>query len=1034
LNKRLLRLIVCLTLGTGPVTVAWAQQRPALFGVVVRDRAGAHRPERDVVRGRNVELHLEALQTAIAQRTGIALPLFPNLSVNADPDRIDQLGPGRYVWKGHLVGIENGEATFAVTDGVLTGQITFPGGQYRVHLSADGGYSVEEIDSSVLPSERPPIAPDVSSGGTGTASPAPAVANDGPTIDVMVVYTPAARAAVGSVAAINSLVDLAVANANTSYSNSGVVQRLRLVYRGEVAYTENTGNMGADLVHLQDPSDGYIDQIHALRNTYAADFVSLLTTGTDACGIGYLMTNVSTSFAPYAFNVTAWNCAAGNLSLAHELGHNMGLQHDSANAGGAGAYSYAYGYRDPGFFRTVMAYPCENQGLSSCPRVTQFSSPNYTYGGRVTGVSGAADNAQALNNTLSTTANFRTAIVTPVCTFSLSPTGASPSSAATTGNITVTASDSSCAWSAVSNAGFLIITSSSGGAGSATVSYAVAANTGTSARNGTLTIAGQTFTVLQAAAARRVPGDYNGDGIADVGIFRPESALWSIQGRPPTQWGAQGDLPVPGDYSGDGIPDLAVFRPSNSTWYIAGASAVAYGLPGDIPVPGDYDGNGTTDIAVFRPSAGQWLVRNIGVFAWGVAGDLPVPGDYNGDGIDDIAVWRPSNGTWYVRNGSTTVWGAAGDVPVPADYNGDGIIDLAVFRRATGIWYVKDQFTQTWGRAGDVPVALDRNGDRRVELGVFRPAAGIWYFLNTSTGAIENVTAGQSGDIPLGRPMPAVQTTTGDYDGDRKGDLTVFRPSTGDWVSLRSLSGQSDYTVRSFGSSADTPVGRDYDGDGRFDPAIYRASTGMWYVLQSSTNFSAYVSQEWGLSADTPVPADYDGDGKADFAVFRPSLGRWVILLSSTGNASYVQYDWGLDGDVPMPADYDGDGRADVAVFRPSTNRWYILNRLTGASTIYDWGLSGDAPAAADFDGDGKADIAVFRPSLGRWFIKSSIDGSYTTADWGLSGDILVPADYNGDGFADVAVYRPSNGTWYVRGLFNRTWGQTGDVPALRNP
>ena len=536
------------------------------------------------------------------------------------------------------------------------------------------------------------------------------------------------------------------------------------------------------------------------------------------------------------------------------------------------------------------------------------------------------------------------------------------------------------------------------------------------------------------ATGTRVRNDFNHDGLSDLGVFRPSLGRFLIAGMPGTDWGAAGDLPVAGDFDGDGNPDVAVFRPANGTWYIAGGATIVWGAAGDIPVPGDYDGDGTTDIAVFRPSTGMFYIRNGASVAWGLSGDLPVVGDYDGDGRADIAVYRPATGTWYIRNIASVVYGFAADIPVPADYNGDGLIDIAVFRPSTGTWFIKDQYTQVWGASGDVPVPLDRDGDGRAELGVFRRATGIWYFKNHLTDTSETVPLGLSGDIPLNRAMPPVQTRFGDYDGDRKADLTVFRPSTGDWVSLRSLSGMTDYTLRTWGLSSDLPVGRDYDGDGKIDPAVYRPSLGRWLVLQSSTNFTAYVSQDWGLSSDTPVPADYDGDGKADFAVFRPSLGRWVILLSSTGNTSYVLYDWGLSGDIPMPADYDGDGRADLAVFRPSTGQWFILNRFASTYTIADWGVSGDVPVAADFDGDGKADLAVFRPSLGRWFIRSSIDGAYTIADWGLSGDTLVPADYDGDGKADIAVCRPSTGMWYVRGLFNRSWGLSGDIGVLKNP
>ena len=86
----------------------------------------------------------------------------------------------------------------------------------------------------------------------------------------------------------------------------------------------------------------------------------------------------------------------------------------------------------------------------------------------------------------------------------------------------------------------------------------------------------------------------------------------------------------------------------------------------------------------------------------------------------------------------------------------------------------------------------------------------------------------------------------------------------------------------------------DYDGDGKTDIAVYRPSTGYWYVLTSSSTWSNYQWYWWGAVDDVPVPGDFDGDGVTDVAVYRPSTGTWYVMdvMTIVG--------WGETGDVPV--------------------------------------------------------------------------------------------------------------------------------------
>lgn len=284
----------------------------------------------------------------------------------------------------------------------LTGTIRKNGDLYALRPLRSGGHVIARIDESKMPADHPAaynFLPQIDMSKVQRA--ARAQGDVGPlaisTIRVMVVATQSAANASGDIV---GLVNLAVAESNQGYANSGVEITMQLAGRYTTTYVES-GSFSTDLTRFRGTTDGYMDSYHATRNTVAADVMMLLINNASSCG---LASGIG-STASTAFAVAHYGCATGYYSFAHEIGHLQSARHDIATDPTLTPYAYGHGYRSPtNAWRTIMAYACTT---GSCPRINYWSNPAKTYGGQAMGNTTRAHNQRVLNTTKATIAAFR---------------------------------------------------------------------------------------------------------------------------------------------------------------------------------------------------------------------------------------------------------------------------------------------------------------------------------------------------------------------------------------------------------------------------------------------------------------------------------------------------------------------------------------------------------------------------------------------------------------------------------------------------
>ncbi len=357
--------------------------------------------------------------------TSLQLNLFNDIVLPVIFDRTKGNKSGSRTWFGAIENVANSAVTMVVKGDIVMINISVGSSNYQVRSIDKGIHAIRQIDQSAFPPELEPDSvynqPDPQSDSSisdfqqdasqfGDTSEMDGRESN-KIIDVMVVYTNDARSEVGGTAAMEALIDLAISESNTGYANSGINQRLNLVHTEEVTYTES-GDMRTDRDRLKATDDGYMDNVHTLRNTHNADLVSLIVHNYgSACGIAFIMETVALSFEDSGFNVVAQNCATGYYSFSHELGHIMGARHNweaDSTDNSPFTYNHAYGsgVEDS---RSVMAY-ASACGSGPCNRVNWWSNPDdgpFTPWGIREGETNAADNRKTLNNTGFVVANFR---------------------------------------------------------------------------------------------------------------------------------------------------------------------------------------------------------------------------------------------------------------------------------------------------------------------------------------------------------------------------------------------------------------------------------------------------------------------------------------------------------------------------------------------------------------------------------------------------------------------------------------------------
>jgi peptidyl-Asp metalloendopeptidase len=862
----------------------------------------------------------------------------------------------------------------------------------------DGAFSRKSSDTDVL---IPPKLIDAAMRKKAAEATASNTTKSGATVDVALGYTNGLVTKYGSASAANTRLTNLIAIANQGYTNSLVQHRIRLVHTLQVNYTDNNDNEIAleALTGFTCGTSGCTQQavpaqlvpLRTARETYGADLVSLVrpfrTPEQSGCGIAWLLGGggfpIDNTDAPFGYSIVSDGTDVDETdgrtyfcreeTLSHELGHNMGQNHNIEDSGGdTGTHSYSYGYRETtttGFY-TVMAY---RLGSSSQFSINYFGNPSVNYEGRPTGLANA-DNARSMNISMPLVAPFRATVVPMGGRIRNDVNGDGTSDL-------VWHNGSNLSWWQMSSSGSVVSTG-----GQATPSNYIAIATGDFDGNGvTSDVLWRQGNILRMwlkastgnhldVAVSNYPvgwrlvgaGDLNKDGRTDL-IWQSGTtvSIWLMNGNAPTFASASISLPNPGttplavaDFSCDAASDI-LWRNANGellTWVVNSSSSSQISF--------------TAQTIAQYPNG--WVTRGAG--------------DFNADGCDDIS--------WF--NGSAlSYW--------PLTANSSGVITVGS---------PAGRALPTGARLLSI---LDIGGDGYADLLIRRGNGELGALIDFGRSTTDlGISTFPSGWLPVDGQMPYSwrRNFDGDYDGNARTDLGWTNGST---FSFWSMSGASvlSYGGQNFSSSRTTLGTGDFDGDSLKD-ILFQTTSGQlvrWRRVQGQFIEEAIgpYPTGWALAGI----GDIDGDGKDDIIWQNGAVySHWIMdgnTVRLVGGQSLPANDY----QSIASKDLDGDGRIEL-LWRTSSSALYA-SKSTG-NAFFEVPL-GQFPAgwsflgAGDVDGDLANDL-MWHNGAGtftHWRLPGLVISPQSSQSMPLTGTVVATGDYDGNGITDL-IWQTSGG------------------------